>query len=58
MTDERYAPTHLAGCPADDRTERYDARRPDGRTVTVVRCVQCGAHTVDGGPAEAAPAGS
>ncbi len=43
-------PPHLTGCPADDRIERYDARRPNGTTVVVVRCVQCGAHTVDGGP--------
>lgn len=33
---------HLRGCPDPGRTEMYDTERPDGRAVTVHRCVQCG----------------
>lgn len=37
---------HLDGCPAE-RTEEYQAQRPGGDTVSVARCVDCGASTVD-----------
>lgn len=40
---------HLDGCPAE-RTEEYDALRPEsagGGPITVARCVDCGASTVD-----------
>ncbi len=38
---------HLDGCPAD-RIERHDQTRPrDGRTLSVTRCIDCGAQRVD-----------
>lgn len=38
-----YALVHQRGCPFPQNTETYVTHRPDGRAVTVVRCIQCGA---------------
>lgn len=35
------AGAHRDGCPAE-RIEAFGRSRPDGTTVTVVRCVDCG----------------
>jgi hypothetical protein len=44
---------HLHGCPMPtDRVESYELTRSDGVTVQVVRCVQCGGHSVDFNPRE------
>lgn len=34
-------PRHAVGCP-EERLETYPARRPDGREVTITRCIDCG----------------
>jgi len=59
MTDQTPEPIelpvseHLHGCPMPtDRVERYPLTRADGTTVVVVRCIQCGGHSVDHNPKE------
>lgn len=42
---------HRDGCPAR-RLETYTARRPSGEGAEVRRCIDCGASTVDGRPAQ------
>jgi ferredoxin-like protein FixX len=37
---------HLVGCPAE-RTEEYSAKRPGGDEISVARCVDCGASSVE-----------
>ena len=37
---------HAKGCPAE-RLEAYPARRPDGTTVKVSHCIDCGASVID-----------
>lgn len=37
---------HLDGCPAE-RTEEYTATRPGGDEISVARCVDCGASSVE-----------
>ncbi len=44
-TAERPHVTHSKGCP-EQRIESYKAARPNGQTVVVVRCVDCGAHNI------------
>lgn len=56
MTDTTTAPSvhHFDGCPEEpDRVESYTATRPTvvngynvHTTVSVSRCIECGAHTV------------
>ena len=36
---------HASGCPAE-RIEEYTSRRPDGTTVAVTRCMDCGGQRV------------
>ncbi len=36
----------VSGEPVTTSLESYQAARPDGRPVTVTRCVDCGAQTV------------
>jgi hypothetical protein len=44
---------HFHGCPAPpDRVESYPLERPDGTTVQVTRCVQCGGQSIDHNPKE------
>jgi len=39
--------SHFDGCPAE-RVESYDAVRPaDRQVVTISRCIDCGASSVD-----------
>lgn len=42
---EAVAPPHLKNCPAE-RVEQYQATRPSGQPVLVVRCQDCGAEVV------------
>jgi hypothetical protein len=37
-----YVLYHLRGCPDPRRREIFEAKRPDGRLVTIKRCIQCG----------------
>lgn len=45
-TTPRLTPTvHLTGCPSQ-RTEGYEALRPSGEEIGIVRCIDCGASEV------------
>ena len=37
---------HRRGCP-NERGETYEATRPNGEVVTVARCIDCGAATIE-----------
>ena len=37
---------HRDGCP-EERAEMYQAARPNGEVLTVARCIDCGAATVE-----------
>lgn len=40
---------HRAGCPQEpDRTESWEAKRTrDGKTVRIIRCIDCGAQVAE-----------
>lgn len=41
-----YVLYHLRGCPEPTRTEVFEADRPNGQKVTIVRCIECGVQNV------------
>jgi hypothetical protein len=41
-----YVLRHQRGCPEPQNTETYDDVRPNGRKVTIQRCITCGAQNI------------
>jgi hypothetical protein len=42
---------HLDGCPAN-KQETFEAARPDGERLVVVRCIECGGQAIFSAPAD------